>query len=622
MLSENPPKLPPGIIEEMPPDEESRYGRDLGTSAKVTWSWLKGKFGKMPPRDEYTGEVYDGKWGRLYIEVRPFDANGQWRDNLRQEFTSSGLKDAQRYGFELMGDLPEVQGFWLEAKLDKYWTNEGSFGTKNVMELGRYERAPLSPKEQALANANAHGHQMSQWGGGPLQDRAACMKCGDEMHWVESAFGKGRADGRAAYDRKCSGDASRYATNARKRAAGLTEGDQSDNANRRRGGSGRFQRSTPCDFCGKSCAAEHFTDERACGSGDGPGFYLCGRVGCERARATVEREEGFETLKHHYDAQRSKNNAIKREGAFLDGPPGTKRELTELRRQQATVAQMLRYATEPEKVASLQAKERELQERVDRLAFPEHTPNVARYRLTVTSAQMSIVQIHCDDPAHDDEREDWWPTQVSATIIEFPLDRVDDVVALLTEAANSESDGPGGDPGAARAAQALVSKVRRMLPNMPRKRPAKTREQSFAGYGFTTDDSGTTVHRETIDTSARGDYGYDHIGDGMVRMVPSGDVVSLEEAIRRLPRLGGAGSGNRGFKLNGSDYYVWVLNHDGTPKDEGPSGPKDLESAKTYARIAATKGAHDRAVSRGLDPEGQGFEIVRVYQRGTGERLQ
>jgi len=56
--------------------------------------------------------------------------------------------------------------------------------------------------------------------------------------------------------------------NPRRRAAPLTEGDASDNANRRRGGSGRFQRSTPCDFCGKSCAAEHYTDERACGGSD------------------------------------------------------------------------------------------------------------------------------------------------------------------------------------------------------------------------------------------------------------------------------------------------------------------------------------------------------------------
>jgi hypothetical protein len=345
-----------------------------------------------------------------------------------------------------MRDLPEVQGFWLEAKLDKYWTSEGSFGTKNVMTLGRYERAPLSPKEQALADANARGHQMSQWTrSGSSGESAACMKCGDEMHWVESAWGKGRADGRASYDRKCSGDASRYATNARKR------------------------------------------------------------------------------------------------GAFLDGPRGTGAELKRLRRMQDLVAQQIETAHRQGNTAaleSLQLKERDLQERVDRLAFPEHTPNAQRARLTVTSAQMSIVQIHCDDPAHDDERQDWWPTQVTATIIEFPADRAEDVARLLTEISNSESDDPGGEPGAWRAATALASKVRKS------------------------------------------------------QLTPN------------------------------ASHYVWVLNHNGTPKDEGPYGPKDLDSAKTFARIAATKGAHDRAVSRGLDPQAPSFEIVRVYERGTGKRVQ
>jgi hypothetical protein len=75
------------------------------------------------------------------------------------------------------------------------------------------------------------------------------------------------------------------------------------------------------------------------------------------------------------------------------------------------------------------------------------------------------------------------------------------------------------------------------------------------------------------------------------------------------------------FAPNGSDYYVWVLLPDGTPKDEGPYGPKTFESAKTFARIAATNGAHDRAVSRGLDPKSSSFEIVRRYRRGTGESV-
>jgi len=157
-------------------------------------------------------------------------------------------------------------------------------------------------------------------------------------------------------------------------------GAADDAANREREASGgRFRRSPACDFCGKSCAAEHFTDDRVCGSGDGPGFYLCGRAACARARERLETDEGFEALKLRYREQRAKNDAQFAPKAFLDGPRGTKRELADLRRQQAVVAQMLHYSTDPEKTASLQAKGRDLQERVDRLAFPEHTPNIRTY---------------------------------------------------------------------------------------------------------------------------------------------------------------------------------------------------------------------------------------------------
>lgn len=72
-----------------------------------------------------------------------------------------------------------------------------------------------------------------------------------------------------------------------------------------------------------------------------------------------------------------------------------------------------------------------------------------------------------------------------------------------------------------------------------------------------------------------------------------------------------------------ASYYVWPLASDGvTPlSGEGPYGPHDLQGAKTYARIAATQGAHNRAVSRGLDPKSPSFQIVRVYEHGTGTRL-
>jgi hypothetical protein len=170
-----------------------------------------------------------------------------------------------------------------------------------------------------------------------------------------------------------------------------------------------------------------------------------------------------------------------------------------------------------------------------------------------------------------------------------------------------------------------------------RKRTSRTREQSFSGYDFTTGDSGTTVHRETIDTSKRGDYGYDHVGDadehgvfrsGLVRMIPSGDVVSLEEANRRLPpRRGGSGGSTIGFKLNGAGqtpnsfgHYVWVILPDGTPK-EGPYGPYPLDEAEQMASGGAAEGTDDCAVSFGSLPSSSSFEIVRRYRRGTGESV-
>jgi len=37
-----------------------------------------------------------------------------------------------------------------------------------------------------------------------------------------------------------------------------------------------------------------------------------------------------------------------------------------------------------------------------------------------------------------------------------------------------------------------------------------------------------------VDTTKQGDYGQDPLGDGMHRMVPSGDIVTTEEMMKRL----------------------------------------------------------------------------------------
>ena len=69
---------------------------------------------------------------------------------------------------------------------------------------------------------------------------------------------------------------------------------------------------------------------------------------------------------------------------------------------------------------------------------------------------------------------------------------------------------------------------------MKRKVPPKRIDLEFAGHKFTSGPEGTVIHRQTINTRAPGDYGADPMGDGTFRMVPSGDIVSLEERNRRM----------------------------------------------------------------------------------------
>lgn len=91
----------------------------------------------------------------------------------------------------------------------------------------------------------------------------------------------------------------------------------------------------------------------------------------------------------------------------------------------------------------------------------------------------------------------------------------------------------------------------------------------------------------------------------------------------KLPEGSGAQHSENGSDLraNASGYYVWVMGRGDVPLDEPAIGPHPLESAKTTARIAATKGVHDRAVSRGADPLAASFKIVRRYRAGSGESI-
>jgi hypothetical protein len=79
-----------------------------------------------------------------------------------------------------------------------------------------------------------------------------------------------------------------------------------------------------------------------------------------------------------------------------------------------------------------------------------------------------------------------------------------------------------------------------------------------------------------------------------------------------------------GYEPNASGaYYVWVLRQGSdTPlASEGPYGPMSLSSAESNARIGASKGIHDRAVSRGKDPSSGAFRILRRYAARTGQRM-
>ena len=95
------------------------------------------------------------------------------------------------------------------------------------------------------------------------------------------------------------------------------------------------------------------------------------------------------------------------------------------------------------------------------------------------------------------------------------------------------------------------------------------------------------------------------------------EAVKIRKAVAAYKRKSGAAT------PNASGYYVWALARgSNAPLAEGPWGPYDtLESAKTFARIGATEGAHDRAVSLGLDPQAPSFQIVRRYEAETGERI-
>lgn len=47
---------------------------------------------------------------------------------------------------------------------------------------------------------------------------------------------------------------------------------------------------------------------------------------------------------------------------------------------------------------------------------------------------------------------------------------------------------------------------------------------------------GGAIMRKSVTIEAGKDYGFDPLGDGTFRLVPSGDIVTKEERIKRLGR--------------------------------------------------------------------------------------
>lgn len=100
-------------------------------------------------------------------------------------------------------------------------------------------------------------------------------------------------------------------------------------------------------------------------------------------------------------------------------------------------------------------------------------------------------------------------------------------------------------------------------------------------------------------------------------------VVSYEQRDGSFVQMGNAGHGFKvgSYRSNAAEqYWVWALGRDKKPlTSEGPWGPYDYQGARSYARISATNGTHDRAVSHGKDPASASFEVMRVYAAGSGE---
>ena len=348
--------------------------------------------------------------------------------------------------------------------------------------------------------------------------------------------------------------AKKYSPNPRRpRAAPLLEGEVS--TGRIRGTSGRFQSSTACDFCGKSCAAEHFTDERACGGGDGPGFFLCGRAACEKSRERLEDREGFDALVRHYAEQRSKNDAQVQQMEEVYVPPVAKRSNAELSKLMGSREGALLLADE--KGHSMSPWEGNRSECTRCGASMTFEPGFG--------ASGSAIQrgSKCEMRSNG---------------------------ALTFEQAKARRD----------ELEAELKHWTTILDSYPKSRLGLTDESAKS----------TPEWKHAKSSSDRAFRALQNFNVEFTRVFKN--ELADERRARRASKL---------TPNSERRYYVWVILSDGTPKDEGPYGPFEFLQAKDMARIGATEGSHDRAVSIGRDPQSDSFHIARQYRRGTGERV-
>jgi hypothetical protein len=88
--------------------------------------------------------------------------------------------------------------------------------------------------------------------------------------------------------------------------------------------------------------------------------------------------------------------------------------------------------------------------------------------ISVGEQQLSALEINILDPAHDDEREDWWPT-VEGKRMTYDTKDAELVWRLLVEAANSEdahaemAEDPEDRRAARQARDALTALSARVL---------------------------------------------------------------------------------------------------------------------------------------------------------------